>query len=120
MEKEEIINLIKGRIEDEYYKHPLIDLSTIAAIKIYNECFKYFNNQNQELQKDMADKIKVTRFEVIDENGRAYTQKDCNVELSYQDDSRTLKVFIKLNKQDLPIINGSYGCTIETSKNKQD
>lgn len=58
MEKEEIINLIKGRIEDEYYKHPLIDLSTIAAIKIYNECFKYFNNQNQELQKDMADKIK--------------------------------------------------------------
>ena len=25
-----------------------------------------------------------------------------------------------LNKQDLPIINGSYGCTIENLKNKQD
>ena len=28
--------------------------------------------------------------------------------------------FNSLNKQDLPIINGSYGCTIETLKNKQD
>ena len=43
----------------------------------------------------------VTRFEVIDENGRAYTDYYCKVELSYQDDGRTLKVFIKpLNKQD--------------------
>lgn len=84
-----------------------------------DECFGFIDGYSQ-CQKDMADTSKVTRFEVIDENGRAYTQKDCNVELSYQDDSRTLKVFIKLNKQDLPIINGSYGCTIETSKNKQD
>ena len=50
---------------------------------------------------DMSDTSKVTRFEVIDENGRAYTQRHCKVELSYQDDGRTLKVFIKpLNKQD--------------------
>jgi hypothetical protein len=41
-------------------------------------------------------------------------------------DSETYKPIIysdfinSLNKQDLPIINGSYGCTIETSKNKQD
>ena len=54
-----------------------------------------------QCQKDMADTSKVTRFEVIDENGRAYTTKDCKVELSYQDDGRTLKVFIKpLDKQD--------------------
>lgn len=46
-------------------------------------------------------KSKVTRFEVIDENGRAYTEHYCKVELSYQDDGRTLKVFIKpLDKQD--------------------
>ena len=53
-----------------------------------------------QCQKDMADTQKVTRFEVIDKNGRAYTQRDCKVELSYQDDDRTLKVFIKSNKQD--------------------
>jgi hypothetical protein len=47
----------------------------------------------------MADNSKVTRFEVIDENGRVYTKHNCTIELSYQDDSRTLKVFIK-NKQD--------------------
>jgi hypothetical protein len=50
---------------------------------------------------DMADNSKVTRFEVIDENGRVYTKHNCTIELSYQDDSRTLKVYIKqLNKQD--------------------
>jgi hypothetical protein len=39
---------------------------------------------------------KVTRVEIIDENGRSYTNFDPNnkVELSFQDDGRTLKVFI--------------------------
>ena len=55
----------------------------------------------EKCQEDMADTSKVTRFEVIDENGRVYQKWNCNVELSYQDDGRTLKVFIKpLNKQD--------------------
>ena len=54
-----------------------------------------------QCQKDMAKDQTVTRFEVIDENGRAYTEHYCKVELSYQDDGRTLKVFINsLNKQD--------------------
>jgi hypothetical protein len=55
----------------------------------------------KQCQEDMAKDQTVTRFEVIDENGRAYTEHYCNVELSYQDDGRTLKVFVKsLNKQD--------------------
>lgn len=42
---------------------------------------------------------KVTRVEVVDETGRVYSQWNCSVELSYQDDNRTLKVFVKpLNK----------------------
>ena len=53
-----------------------------------------------QCQEDMADISKVTRFEVIDEHGRAYTYPYCKVELSYQDDGRTLKVFIKPLKQD--------------------
>lgn len=36
----------------------------------------------------------VTRFEVIDKTGRAYTKRGVQVELSLQDEGRTLKVFI--------------------------
>jgi hypothetical protein len=61
----------------------------LAYIDGYTQC-----------QQDMADISKVTRFEVIDEHGRAYTYPYCKVELSYQDDGRTLKVFIKPLKQD--------------------
>lgn len=49
---------------------------------------------------------KVTRVEVIDHQsdpmiGRAYTKYNCqNVELSLQDDGRTLKIFIS-KKEDL-------------------
>jgi hypothetical protein len=38
---------------------------------------------------------KVTRFEVIDESGRVYVKYGVEVELSYQDDGRTLKVFVR-------------------------
>lgn len=45
---------------------------------------------------------RVNRFEVIDEKGRVYVRSDIlldgpgvKVTLSYQDDGRTLKVFVK-------------------------
>ena len=38
---------------------------------------------------------RVTRVEVIDENGRVYTRWNCGVEASLQDDGRTLKLFVK-------------------------
>jgi hypothetical protein len=41
----------------------------------------------------------VTRFEVIDEQGRAYTRHGVDVRLSFQDDGRTLKVFIDKPKE---------------------
>jgi hypothetical protein len=68
-----------------------------------NEGFEHFAYKQgyTQCQNDMADTSKITRFEVIDENGRVYTRRNCKVELSYQDDGRTLKVFINsLNKQD--------------------
>ncbi len=41
---------------------------------------------------------KVTRFEVIDAGGRAYVEYDArSVELVFQDDGQTLKVFVKPN-----------------------
>ena len=39
---------------------------------------------------------KVTRVEVIDSVGRAYTNYDCKeVEIQLQDGERTLKIFLK-------------------------
>ena len=84
---------------------------TTNWIEGYNQCkedmakdIEYWQGEFEHWLKqatEMADTSKVTRFEVIDENGRAYTEHYCKVELSYQDDGRTLKVFIKpLNKQD--------------------
>lgn len=40
----------------------------------------------------------ITKLEVIDESGRVYVYNECKIELSYQDDGRTLKIFVK-NKE---------------------
>ena len=45
-------------------------------------------------EKETRPQDKVTRFEVIDETGRTYTKWDVHIELSYQDDGKTLKVFV--------------------------
>lgn len=37
----------------------------------------------------------VDRFEVIDDTGRAYTKHNISVKLDYQDDGKTLKVFVE-------------------------
>ena len=36
----------------------------------------------------------ISRFEVIDETGRVYVREGVSVELSYQDEGRTLKAFL--------------------------
>jgi len=38
---EEIVSLIKGRIMDEYRKHPDLDWQKIAATKIYEQWFEF-------------------------------------------------------------------------------
>ena len=44
----------------------------------------------------MLDTSKVTRVEVIDENGRVYVHTACKeVKLSEQDEGRTLKIFLR-------------------------
>lgn len=47
------------------------------------------------LAEKAQDYSKVTRVEIIDASGRAYTKMDIkSVELQLQDDARTLKLFI--------------------------
>ena len=48
---------------------------------------------------------KVTRFELITEDGRSVVEYNCEVELSLQDAGQTLKVFLKRREQEvIPVI----------------
>jgi RecJ-like exonuclease len=47
---------------------------------------------------------KITRLEVIDEEGRKYVQWDCSVVVSIQDNGRTMKCFVnKVKPQSLEL-----------------
>ena len=47
-----------------------------------------------------SEENKISRVEVIDENGRSYVKYfDGECELSYQDEGKTLKIFITPNKK---------------------
>lgn len=59
----------------------------------YGMEFGFINGYTQCQEDNNASKV--TRVEVVDETGRVYSKWDCSVELSYQDDGRTLKVFVK-------------------------
>ena len=56
---------------------------------------------SETTEDTILDTREVTRVEVIDENWRQYTNYNCTlVNLSFQDNSRTLKVFINSNQND--------------------
>lgn len=72
------------------------------AIEKMDEIIEYFNQFRHDANAKVVPTIadfpisRVTRVEVIDQNGRSYVNwKDTNaVKLQIQDDGRTLKVFV--------------------------
>lgn len=44
------------------------------------------------------DANKITRLEVIDEEGRKYTKWNCKIQPMVQDNGRTLKIFVQYDK----------------------
>ena len=46
------------------------------------------------------DTNKITRLEIIEAGKRKYVKWDCSIELSVQDDGRTLKIFVEENKNE--------------------
>lgn len=48
---------------------------------------------------DLINLPTVTRFEVIDQTGRAYVVYGVDVSMSIQDEGRTLKIFVKPQEQ---------------------
>ena len=71
---------------------------------------------------------RITRVEVIDENGRSYVnwKEDNDITLSYQDDGRTLKVFVNTIKPKSPVeeaykeVYGWYPPTTSSVSNYED
>ena len=71
---------------------------------------------------------RITRVEVIDENGRSYVnwKEDNDITLSYQDDGRTLKVFVNTMKPKTPAeeaykrVYGAYPPTTPSVSNYED
>jgi hypothetical protein len=65
----------------------------VEHIRTLNERVKKFRFRNYKTSLETS---KVTRLEVITSDGRQYVNIDVNdLELSYQDDGRTLKLFVK-------------------------
>lgn len=74
----------KSKYDETYLKQELL------------ESFKNEIMREDEIIVDGIMKLpRVTRVEVIDENGRSYVNYDVEVELSYQDSAQTLKLFLK-------------------------
>ena len=74
----------KSKYDETYLKQELL------------ESFKNEIMREDEVIVDGIMKLpRVTRVEVIDENGRSYVNYDVEVELSYQDSAQTLKLFLK-------------------------
>lgn len=76
--------------QDEY---SFIDELFYDSVDIKTEIIKRFERVKKEAN------TKVDRLEVIDDTGRAYVKGSIygtpvSIELSYQDDGRTLKVFV--------------------------
>jgi hypothetical protein len=74
----------KSKYDETYLKQELL------------ESFKNEIMKEDEVIVDGIIKLpRVTRVEVIDENGRSYVNYNVEVELSYQDSAQTLKLFLK-------------------------
>lgn len=64
--------------------------------KIINKIVNKFPLLKRKNDHGLSTLIGVTRLEVIDEKGRAYTRWDLgNVTVNFQDEGRTLKIFVK-------------------------
>ena len=80
-------------------KNPFIETITLSNYLITAEEAMRWAHEFSQLEKsekpiNLEISDDVTRLEVIDKQGRVYSQWNCTIELSYQDDGKTLKVFV--------------------------
>jgi hypothetical protein len=83
-------NKFKQDIDFQIIEHQKMD-----GVAKYAKLINFNSDQNKN----------VNRLEIIDQNGRSYVKYDCNIELSYQDTGKTLKIFVK---QNVPYVSDDF------------
>ena len=82
-----------------YKKEILYAKSKYDETYLESELLEIYKEEIMKEDEVIVDGIiklpRVTRVEVIDENGRSYVNYGVEVELSYQDNAQTLKLFLK-------------------------
>lgn len=84
----DIVNAVEDEDEDS-------EVRWFKNLSIYSTLRNFFKEPEAE---QTIDSSQVTRVEVIDQSGRAYTNYGCShVEVQFQDNNRTIKIFLKTN-----------------------
>lgn len=96
VKSEEDIKNERGLIEEIIYLLSCHDTYGTSDSKLIKDIINLIDSYKLKHSLPVSDESIVTRVEVIDDKGRSYTNwSDKNkVELSYQDNGRTLKIFI--------------------------
>ena len=86
----------KARTYAEFVKECEKDKVLGEGVNAVCHAMMRFSEAYRQQLQDVLVPQNVTRVEVIDQDGRSYTNhhKDNKVELSFQDNDRTLKVFL--------------------------
>jgi vacuolar-type H+-ATPase subunit E/Vma4 len=99
-ERERIVSNIYDRISDLRSCHKNDNCVEFGELI---ESYVYEWTEDAHTSEPHADRPDtVTRLEVIDSEGRIYVKHDVSVELSYQDDNRTLKIFVSERQKEAP------------------
>lgn len=81
--------------ESEFDRGELLGF-TRGAVFFRNKLKGLLEAEKTEVDKTIFASKKYTRIEVIDKNGRSYQNFNCDmIEAQQQDNSRTLKLFVK-------------------------
>lgn len=84
----DIVNAVEDEDEDS-------EVRWFKNLSIYSTLRNFFKEPEA---KQTIDSSQVTRVEVIDQSWRQYTNYDCShVEVQFQDNNKTIKVFLKTN-----------------------
>ena len=96
--KDQVLKIVKEEIDtkmDQIRSLPINNTEPNTKLHFLTAELGAMQQILRRMEKELSD---INRVEVIDENGRSYTnylKEDQSVNLSVQDDGHTLKVFIE-------------------------
>jgi hypothetical protein len=94
MSKEEQIDLIAGRIIDEYRKHPLLEWNKIAASKIHSQWFEHYTDEIAKLKASKSEANEAVEFmEWVIKNEYYYDGKKWKKDFCGKDKFKTTELY---------------------------